>query len=188
MTHDPRMPESASMEAQGPTDRRVLALRAAAEAKRQETVDATRKAIQGLQKAGVEVTARTLADASGRSLRTILRNKEAYELYRRSASHFKTPPTTGNRPGPKPTSKEPPTGLRERRYDPLMGYSKSRLVQRQRTLEARIEELERELAEVAIRQQQVEEHNLALQAALDDSNARLVRAVSEQVRMTLPLP
>ena len=54
--------------------------------------EATRKAIQGLKRNGVEITAKTLADASGRSFRAILRNKEAYELYRQSASHFKKAP------------------------------------------------------------------------------------------------
>lgn len=182
MTRDPRGSESREQEAQGPADRRVLALRAAAEAKRLETVEATRKAIQGLNKAGAEITARTLADASGRSFRTNLRNKEAHQLYRQSASHFKKPANPGKPHAPKSKPAQPSAESEERRYDPLMDYPEIKLVQRQRALETRIEELERELAQVAIRQQQLEERNLALDAALKDSNARLVKAVSEQLR------
>ena len=187
MMRDQRSSESGEQDIQGPADRRVAALKAAAEAKRLETIEATRKAVQRLKSAGVEITAKTLAEASGRSFRTILRNKDAYELYRQSASHFKKTPSPGKPRVPKPSPAQSTAASGESRYDPLMDYPKSKLVQRQRALEARIDELEHELAQVAIGQQQVEEHNLALQAALKDSNTRLVKAVSEQVRKLIAL-
>jgi hypothetical protein len=110
-------------------------LREATEARRRETVDRLRAGIERLTARSPRpaITAKTIEVETGLAFKTILRNAEAYGLYRDNADALKA--SRHPRPRSKTSSRKTAAPIRVaaagiNRHDPLMAYKKTQLVDR----------------------------------------------------------
>jgi hypothetical protein len=111
------------------------ALREAAEAKRRETVDRLRAGIERLTARSPRpaITAKTIEMETGLAFKTILRNAEAYGLYRDNADAFKASRQARRRSKSSARKTAAPPAVATagiNRHDPLMAYKKIQLVDR----------------------------------------------------------
>ena len=165
-------------------DRRRETARSNARQQAQRTLERLTQGIAALTRADAPITAKTIEAQTGLSYRTITRNVEAYALFCKHAAYFQPKqPTrrTQSKRGPRvPTDRKP----RAASWDPLLGRSKRQLANRLRAAEQRMSELEKALVSNAVKQQEVERRNLALEAELAQTSRRLTHLVAEH-RTTL---
>jgi hypothetical protein len=121
-------------------ERRLKGLQASASARKQETVERLRKAIESLKNKKQSISAQHIYVESGLHYASYARNPEALALFRANSTHLaqSQKKTRGKH---KKQSKAVPTS-----HDPLMNYKKPQLVTRLRTATLRIQELERQQA------------------------------------------
>ena len=154
------------------TSAQPTALRDAAEAKRRETVDRLRAGIERLTARSPRpaITAKTIEAETGLAFKTILRNAEAYGLYRDNADAFKASrhPRRRSKNGARKTAA--PTGVATagiHRHDPLMAYKKTQLVDRLRAALREVDALRSALAsQTALCQSEHQRTILSLRANL----------------------
>jgi hypothetical protein len=139
-----------------------------------KTVDRLRAGIAVLTARGDPVAAKTIERETRLTFQTIRRNDEAYGLFCEYADSFRSNKPGGGRGMParrstarrganRNTVKRVPSA---RPRDPLLGYTKQKLVDRSRALEQRIAQLEGLLGRRGAREQQLEAENMQLRAEL----------------------
>ena len=160
-------------------DRRRETARQNARQQAQRTLDRLTEGIAALTRAGVPVTAKTIETQTGLSYRTITRNVDAYALFCKHAVYFQpkqaTRTATSRRNQRVPTHRKP----RATPWDPLLGRSKRQLANRLRAAEQSTRELEQAFVSHAVKQQELERRNLALEAELVHTTRQLAHLVAE---------
>ena len=152
-------------------DRRRATARRNSQMQAERTIERLAEGIAALSRKGVPIGAKVIEREAGLSYRTIARNAGAYVLFCKHAAYFqpKLQSKIEAKQSHKATLKRrtprqrTPAGTP---WDPLLGQTKRKLVERVRAAERQIAELQQALANLAAGRQEVLAHKLMLQAEL----------------------
>ncbi len=123
------------------TEEQLAGLRASTSARKQETVERLRTAIDALKNKKQAITAQSIYAESGLHYASYVRNEEAIALFRANSTHLQKQRTQRKRK----TGEEAPAAPR----NPLMNYKKPQLVARLHAAQQQIKNLEQQLATLA---------------------------------------
>jgi hypothetical protein len=165
--------------ADGPVERRRATARRNAQAQAERTIERLAAGIAALTRIGVPIAAKAVERETRLSYRTITRNAGAYVLFCKHAAYFQ--PQTRSKVETKRAHKRAlKRGTQaSTRWDPLLGNTKRKLVERLRAAQERVRELELALGHAAAQQQELIGLNLALQTDLILTTKRFGQAVDE---------
>lgn len=138
---------------------RLVGLHASTEARKHQTVERLRQAIESLKAQHKAITVQTIYEESGLYYASIARNPEALALFRASSTHLNQPRKRKQR---KRQNTDTPTFV----HDPLMSYKKPQLVTRLRAAMQHIQHLEQQQATLLETYLQKESHLQELEAQL----------------------
>jgi isocitrate lyase len=155
------------------TEQQLAGLRVSTTAKKQETVDRLRLAIQVLTAKKQPISGRTIYAESGLLYASIVRNPEALALFRANSTHLSEKRKQHKR-------KQVVEDTSVSRRDTLLNYKKPQLVTRLRTAIQRIQELEQQQAILLAAALEHEAHVAALEAKIAELEP--YRQFIEQVR------
>ncbi len=127
------------------SEQQLTGLRASTSARKQETVERLRTAIESLKSKKQAITAQNIYAESGLHYSSYIRNVEAITLFRANSTHLSEQKKRTRR---KRNTGEVATLLPPSR-DSLLNYKKPQLVTRLREAELQIQDLERQLATLA---------------------------------------
>ncbi len=122
------------------TEEQLAGLRVSTSARRQETVERLRTAIDDLKNKKQAITAQSIYAESGLHYASYVRNEEAIALFRANSTHLQKQRTKRKR-----RTGEAAASLR----NPLMNYKKPQLVTRLHAAQQQIQHLEQQLATLA---------------------------------------
>jgi len=127
------------------SEEQLAGLRASATARKQETVERLRSAIASLKEKRQDITAQTIYAECGLHYSSYVRNEEAITLFRANSTYLaeKKQRTKRKRKTSGDASSQPSP------RDPLLNYKKPQLVMRLRKAQQQIQDLERQLANLA---------------------------------------
>jgi hypothetical protein len=127
------------------TETQLAGLRASTTARKQETVERLRAAIASLKEKKQDITAQNIYAECGLHYSSYVRNEEAIMLFRASSTYLikKKQRTTRKRKTSGDTGSQLPP------RDPLLNYKKPQLVMRLREAQQQIQDLKRQLANLA---------------------------------------
>ena len=160
-------------------DRRRATARNNARQQAQRTLHRLTQGIAALTRDGVPITAKSVETQTGLSYRTITRNVEAYVLFCKHAAYFQPKQPRGTTQArqrlPEPTQRTPSAAP----WDAFLGRPKRQLANQLRAAQQRMSELELAFVTNAVKQQEVERRNLALETELAVTTRRLAHLVAE---------
>jgi len=125
------------------TEGQLAGLHASTSARKQETVERLRTAIESLKRKKQEITAQSIYAECGLHYSSYVRNEEAITLFRASSTYLTQQKQRTKR------KRKTDDGVAPKPRDPLMAYKKPQLVLRLREAQQQLQNMEQRLAVLA---------------------------------------